>query len=146
MIDIRVPVIPPKRTSQNSSRLGQSRSGKAIVFKTDGVESDWLSILLPHRIPKPLDGPLILIVRLVWPFTGKHLNTAAKRALLAHGAHLPCDQKPDADNVIKGLQDTMSKLRFWADDKQIFDLRVQKLYGHDPSVTIRVETWDGELL
>ena len=144
MIEIHVPVIPPRRTAQGSLRIG--KGGK--MFKSaNGAESDWLSILMPHRIATPMTGPISMVVVLVWPFAKKHLATKAARALVSDPLDkLPHDQKPDADNTLKALCDTMTKLGFWTDDKQLYEVTVRKFYGHQGSVSIKARTWEGDVI
>lgn len=47
--------------------------------------------------------------------------------------------KPDLDNLLKGLQDYMTKLRFYVDDSQICWLEVKKFYSEKNSIEIEIE-------
>ena len=57
--------------------------------------------------------------------------------------HFECDvcatamAKPDVDNVAKIILDEMNNLA-WHDDKQVASLAVDKLYGEQPGVHVRI--------
>ena len=48
----------------------------------------------------------------------------------------------DIDNLAKNLLDCMTKLGFWKDDRQVFDLHIVKRYedGNGPRWWIKLET------
>ena len=52
---------------------------------------------------------------------------------------LPKTTKPDLDNLLKNLQDYMTKLRFYVDDSQICWLEVKKFYSEKNSIEIEIE-------
>ena len=47
--------------------------------------------------------------------------------------------KPDLDNLLKNLQDYMTKLGYYADDSQICWLEVKKFYSEKNSIEIEIE-------
>ncbi len=83
----------------------------------------------------PMDGPLALAIRAVylvpesWP---------KKRKAAANWKA----SKPDADNLAKIFKDAMSKIVF-ADDAQVADLHVQKVYGVRAEIIVTVLPLDG---
>lgn len=54
-------------------------------------------------------------------------------------------QKPDLDNSVKLLQDCMTSLGFWEDDRFIVSLIVEKFWTDIPGIFIQIEVVDDEL-
>ncbi|SCA90039.1 Phage Holliday junction resolvase [Streptococcus macedonicus] len=49
-------------------------------------------------------------------------------------------KKPDSDNLIKSLFDSISKSEIvWSDDNIVCDLRARKLYSPNPRIEIEIE-------
>ena len=49
-------------------------------------------------------------------------------------------KKPDLDNLIKSLFDSISKSEIvWSDDAIVCDLRARKLYSPNPRIEIEIE-------
>lgn len=49
-------------------------------------------------------------------------------------------KKPDLDNLIKSLFDSISKSEIvWSDDNIVCDLRAKKLYSPNPRIEIEIE-------
>ena len=55
------------------------------------------------------------------------------------------DTKPDLDNSVKLLQDCMTSLGFWEDDRFIVSLIVEKFWSDIPVIFIQIEVVDDEL-
>lgn len=47
--------------------------------------------------------------------------------------------KPDLDNSVKLLQDCMTKLGFWQDDRFVVSLITEKFWAQVPGIYIRIE-------
>ena len=47
--------------------------------------------------------------------------------------------RPDLDNLLKGLQDYMTKLGYYADDSQICWLEIKKFYSDKNIIEIEIE-------
>ena len=132
-IDLSVRCVPPSITAQQK-RVRVVR-GKPVFFhgaKMREEAATWAGLLQPHQPPAPLDGPLALSLRFVYP----HLKSAKKTDV--HRL-LPKITKPDAGNVAKHLEDVLTRLRFITDDARIADLRVQKFHGPEAEVGIRIQ-------
>ncbi len=69
-------------------------------------------------------------VELVYPFRKAERErlegTAAAEMLIPHF------ERPDADNLVKSLLDSMTRAGVWEDDGQVADLRVRKWRGMRP--------------
>ena len=104
-------------------------NGRSMAFKSSGQRANerTLDALLAPYVPKqPLDGPVALEFIASMPV----LRSASKRARAAmlSGFLLPT-KKPDLDNLAKQLQDAMTRLQFWRDDRQIVRLVCEKRYA-----------------
>jgi Holliday junction resolvase RusA-like endonuclease len=52
----------------------------------------------------------------------------------------PCTKKPDIDNVVKIILDSLNKLAY-KDDNQIAKLEIEKLYGEQAKVIVELENF-----
>jgi Holliday junction resolvase RusA-like endonuclease len=103
------------------------RNGRPVFYNRKGVENQELQRLLYKNAPKrpfPKGTPLILDVVFTYgnknpKFWGKHKPT-----------------RPDLDNLMKGLQDYMTKYRYFTDDNQIVVLCARKFYGNKNTIEI----------
>jgi len=129
---------PPTATAQQKGvYVRQGRARFYVKAKVRRAERTWFSRLYPYRraLAQPLDGPVLVSIRLVFPFTAD----TSKKTRLA-GRNIPHGRRPDIDNLVKALLDTMTKMRFWHDDGQIFALCVAKYRGAKVGTTIHVQT------
>ena len=126
-IEIFLPMIPPTATQQE----------KKINFKTKSVyQSDAsrdarakLRAHLAEYAPDiPLPGPIHMTVIWGFPSSEKHQNGDWHTG------------KPDLDNLQKALQDVMTDLSFYNDDRQICSLQVSKIYTYHPGISIVLTT------
>lgn len=46
--------------------------------------------------------------------------------------------KPDIDNLVKGIKDSLSKV-LWYDDSQVTELVARKLYSDNPRAEVTIE-------
>lgn len=133
MIDITLRCIPPSITAQQK-RVAVI-NGKPRFFHSREMQQEsatWAALLQPHQPTEPLDGPLSLSIRLVYP----HLKSTRKADI--HKL-LPKTSKPDAGNASKHIEDVLTKLRFITDDSRIARLTVEKLHGPEAYVGIRIQ-------
>lgn len=85
-----------------------------------------LTVLLStHRPRYPMEGPLELTVE--WRFASKSHKNGTWRYT-----------RPDIDNLMKSLQDCMTKLRYWNDDSQIVAEHISKYWSNDPGLYIKI--------
>lgn len=82
----------------------------------------------------PFTCPLDVTVRIYMPLLKSF--SGVKREAAIQGLIRPA-VKPDASNIAKAVEDALNKVAY-ADDGQIVDLRIRKLYGVDPRVEIDV--------
>ena len=131
---IDLPAGPPTYTAQQ--RRWTIRNGKPCTYpdsRAVKAKADMAALLKPWVPDTPIQGPVSLTVTLVWPYR------KADHAAAAEGTMIPKITRPDADNLLKLLQDTMTTLGYWGDDAQITDLHVCKFWGPRPGIGINIE-------
>jgi Holliday junction resolvase RusA-like endonuclease len=85
-----------------------------------------------HRPDKPLEGPLSLSILFV-------LNRPKRlQRKKDHDGLLPCDKKPDLDNCIKSVQDSLNDQGWWHDDAQVARIVTGKAYS-EKGMPARIE-------
>jgi Holliday junction resolvase RusA-like endonuclease len=125
--------IPPKTTSQQKGIM--MTGGKPMHFKKKAVrdtETTLAALLAEHRPEQPYGGPVSLSVHWIYPW-----RTSEPKKNRIGGIKF-CDTRPDCSNIIKTLEDVMTKLGFWNDDSQIASLHVQKYWGDKPGIGISI--------
>jgi Holliday junction resolvase RusA-like endonuclease len=104
--------------------------------KQEQAEDNLCALLQPYRPASPLEGPLTLRVIATLAVPG---SWSERKKADAFAGRIRPTVKPDLDNLVKHLQDCMSQVVFWCDDKQVVNLVAAKYYG-------RVPSWNIELL
>lgn len=116
------------------------RKGKVVHAADAATESYEATILTfarqamgAHGIHEPLDGPLWMQV------TSFHLPNKEQRKAMEkepHRAHY-CTAKPDADNILKVVADSLNGFAY-RDDASIADSRVVKQLGTTARVVVSI--------
>lgn len=127
----RMAGMPPRKTLQGGRGLAADPDapGGVRVF-TKGpqrMEAAWMRGEFARRLPKgwtPRTDPARVRVELVYP--------ARKRDKTEGEILIPHTARPDADNLVKSLLDALTRAGVWADDAQVWDLRVRKWRGARP--------------
>ena len=122
-----MPMIPPTATAQQK-KITQGKNGTPIVRDSDASKEARAKLLaaLPEPIQK-LAGPVRVATKWIWP-----LRKADKP-----GTYYKTT-KPDADNMVKLLLDSMTKRGYWTDDSQVASLTVEK-FRSDTQTGIYIE-------
>ena len=133
-----IPLIPtaPKR-ARFSTRGGFA---KAYKSKEQRNEEDWIAFYLKEHVPaEPIEVGVKLKVICYMPIPKS--TSKKKRAQMELGL-VPHIKTYDVDNLAKNLFDVMTKMRFWKDDRQVFDLHIVKRYdcGKGPMWCVELET------
>lgn len=126
--------IPGKPFGKQRPRA-TARSGFARVYTpaaTVSFERQVGSIAAP-LFPRPITGPVRLEIVAVFE-PAKSLSKAKRAAIL----HRPHTQKPDADNCAKAIKDGLNRIA-WADDSQVAELVVSKVWGLTASTQVWVK-------
>ena len=82
--------------------------------------------LAPHAPAKPLDGPVRLVVKWLFPAEGRRPDGSYRTT------------RPDTDNLEKALKDEMTRLGFWHDDAQVASEITEKFWADTPGIYIEV--------
>lgn len=86
-----------------------------------------------HVPAATLEGPLDVSIKFYFPRPAAHFRAekaAKKNGVLLHAwAPYFCTSKPDRDNCDKAVLDVLTEMKFWNDDAQVCDGRIEKLYG-----------------
>ena len=135
-IRFTIDCIPPKATAQQKqiTMIG----GKPRMYDPRNVKqakSDFLTLLGPYKPDRPIEGPVRLSI--VWTYPWRKSEPKKNRI---QGLK-PCDTRPDCSNLVKAFEDCLTRLGFWNDDSQVFDLRFQKYWGDKPGIDVRIEKY-----
>lgn len=99
--------------------------GRRVMFykKPEVVQAErWLwQDLLCYSPTEPYEGPLY--VRVMWLFD--------KKSLAKKNARTFRTERPDLDNMFKGLADVMSDMGFWKDDSQLVKIELTKAWSKE---------------
>ena len=128
--------IPPKKTHQSSLRIFTPKGSNHPIVARDKsgqqTQNELMLLLLPYKPEQTLTKALRMSVKWVYPYRSAEPKKNRTQ-------DIPCTTRPDCDNLIKGLCDCMTRLGFWADDSQVYDVRFTKLYGAQPRIEIDLE-------
>lgn len=132
--------VPTATAQQKGAFVGGD--GRVHFFTKKAVvdaENGWADILRPARevFGPPLAGPVALRIDLLFPYVG-----ATPKRVRAIGEWTPLDRRPDLDNLLKALLDTMTRLAFWLDDGQIYALEARKLRAPTPGLRLEIAVPD----
>ena len=86
---------------------------------------------------EPLDGRVAIKIIAYFEVTK---NTTKKDKKLIEEGLLSPTKKPDIDNIVKIILDALNKMAF-KDDNQITKLEVEKLYGAEKKIVVKVENY-----
>lgn len=86
---------------------------------------------------EPLDGRVAIKIIAYFEVTK---NTTKKDKKLIEEGLLSPTKKPDIDNIVKIILDALNKMAF-KDDNQITKLEVEKLYGPEEKIVVKVENY-----
>jgi Holliday junction resolvase RusA-like endonuclease len=111
---------PPRATAQQRRHLHDGRNflpqRARLAFAT------LQAVMEAHRPPKPLEGPLHVLLGWTWP--GKEIRHKTTR--------------PDLDNLAKLALDAATRAGYWHDDAQIAMLTLAKYLGPIPGLAMSV--------
>lgn len=119
-------ITPTAQQRPRHARVG----GHDVTYKSKGQKANECLLeacLFPYVPQKPFIGPVELSFCAIFPVPRswpKKRREAALRGKIWHTS------KPDTDNLAKQLKDAMTRMGFWADDRQVAVYgRVEKFYG-----------------
>lgn len=136
LLSFHLPITPSKATSQSAGKRIMVVKGKPMFFKdkrAQGAENDLTLLCSQYAPATPYDCALCLCVDFVFPW-----RKSEPKKRIALGI-VPHTSKPDCSNLIKMIEDVLTKLGFWRDDSQVADLRVTKSWGDRVGITVAIK-------
>lgn len=134
-MEIYIKCNPPKTTAQSTSRIFKTKDGRMFVGKNSkglSTRNELMMLLSQYTPETPYNEPLKVDVQWVYPY----LKTTRKRDL---GRDIPCTTRPDCDNLMKLLFDSMTRVGFWTDDSIVYDVHFVKKYHEKSGIYIKIE-------
>ncbi len=128
MTEFFMPMIPPTVTHQEHKVA--VKNGKPIFYDPPELKDARQKLtanLSKHILPVPYSCGVRLVVKWLFPITGKHKDGEYKTT------------KPDTDNLQKLLKDCMTDLRFWIDDALVASEVCEKFYANVTGIYVRIE-------
>ncbi|MBO7712651.1 MAG: RusA family crossover junction endodeoxyribonuclease [Methanobrevibacter sp.] len=138
MIEFVLHCEPPKHTAQGSSMILKSKkTGKYFIGKKSNskaiqTKEELLTMLMSHAPKKPLESAIALKIDIFYSW--RKSETKKNKAKLI----MPVITKPDLDNWVKQFNDCLTRLAFWRDDAQVFDLHIRKFYADVPRIEVKI--------
>lgn len=86
---------------------------------------------------EPLEGRIAVKIEAYFDIPK---STSKKDKKLIEEDILSPTKKPDIDNIVKIILDALNKMAF-KDDNQITKLEVEKLYGNEEKIVVKVENY-----
>ena len=115
------------RTTQRQKFVDE-RAKKYLEYKRH------IAWLTRQHIKTPTKNPILVEVTFYMPIPK---SWSQKKKDHSNGAiH---KSKPDIDNLIKGLFDSLNKVA-WADDNQVYEVHSKKVYSFNPGIGF--EIWE----
>jgi Holliday junction resolvase RusA-like endonuclease len=137
-ITIEIPIIP---VAQKRGRAGiiKGRDGRVFshVYKDKGQrvqEDNFRALLYEYKPDTLMQGPLSLWIEAYLPMPKSKPKKWQEEANLGW---IRPTTKPDVDNLAKHVKDCMQGI-FYADDKEIVSLIVEKFYSDNPKWWIKI--------
>ncbi|CUW38809.1 conserved protein of unknown function [Magnetospirillum sp. XM-1] len=128
--------VPGKARGKQRPRAVRTKAGVRVYTPEETINAEgWVRACWLDQIGRVwLTGPLRVEIDVVVA-PPKSLSKA--RLSLALANDLRPTTKPDADNVAKLALDALNGVA-WADDVQVVELEVRKLFGSEPEMVLRV--------
>lgn len=124
-IEFHIPGEPPKVTAQQKGV--NRRTGKYYKpAELRDAEAKYLAYANEARPAQPMEGPVKLTVIFVFQAGTLHIPGSPKTT------------KPDTDNMLKALKDSLTRAGYWKDDAQVWNETTAKIWGRDPRIVVIV--------
>jgi Holliday junction resolvase RusA-like endonuclease len=102
-----------------------------------GTAEDWKNAIaakaIQYRPKAPTTNPVKVSIHFWMPRPNSHYNKKGEVKPIAPFNHI---KKPDIDNCIKAVMDSLNGLGFWVDDSQVFSVEADKNYASYPGAVI----------
>lgn len=113
------------------------RNGHSYTPQATVSAENWIkACAVEQGVVRPLDGPLELSVTVERAVPA---SWSKKKRAAALAGEIGATGKPDLDNIIKLIGDSLNGIA-WGDDSQIVNLSVVRIYGE----RARAQIWVGQ--
>jgi Holliday junction resolvase RusA-like endonuclease len=126
-------------------RTTQKQKYVSDTYKRYAAYKEHIRLLLSSRIQqiepyKPISIDVTFYMPI--PKNGKTTqNKGGKRTQIKVVEGMAHVKKPDIDNLVKGLFDSLNGLA-WVDDAQVFEVSSRKLYSEYPGIELDIKFMD----
>jgi Holliday junction resolvase RusA-like endonuclease len=129
MIKLFIPIFPmgAVRTTQKQKFVDE-RAQRYFSYKHQ------IAMLVKQHIHRPSEFPILVDVTFYMPMPASWSGKKKER----HNGQIH-KSKPDIDNLIKGLFDSLNKIA-WKDDNLVYEVHSKKVYSFNPGIAF--EIWE----
>ncbi len=117
-------------TVTHQEKAVSCKNGKPVFYEPPELKAARAKLqghLAKHVPEKKYAGAIRVVAKWLFPITGKHKDGEYKTT------------KPDCSNLIKLLEDVMTDLGYWEDDRLVASLIIEKFYAEKPGIYICIE-------
>ena len=130
--------VPMKKIPRTTHQQKQVHvvHGKPVFYEPNDLKlarEKFMANFARYTPDEKITGKIRLMIKWCFDSNGKYPDGTFK------------DTKPDLDNSVKLLQDCMTSLGFWEDDRFIVSLIVEKFWSDIPGIFIQIYVVDDEL-
>jgi Holliday junction resolvase RusA-like endonuclease len=122
-------LIPGQPFAKQRPRFSRA-SGRAYTPAATVSFERVVQQLAAVRIPAPLEGPVSVTIYATFAPPASWSKRKVEVTL-----HRPHVQRPDLDNIGKAILDGLNRIA-WADDAQVADLHIRKVWGVTPQTVV----------
>lgn len=129
-------VIPgPPRGKQRARTVRNKYTGKSVTFTPEQTESyeDLIRFLWREKRVPAFQGAVGMTVEIYYPIP-KSWNKTKTAAAFTNQIRPTC--KPDGDNVVKVVMDSLNRGFAYKDDSSVAECIFRKWYSADPRVEV----------
>lgn len=129
--------IPGKPVGQGRPRFSRHRGYVQTYDPAKSRQYKAMATMCAQRVysGNPLETPLKITVKAYFGLYKSY--TKKRREACLSGQEVPT-KKPDIDNIVKGIMDSLNGV-IYHDDKQVIQLVAFKAYAEKPRVEVTVE-------
>ena len=112
------------------------RSGFSVTYKSEQKktnEQTLEALIAPYAPKEPFNNAVSINFTAYIPVPQ---SFSKKKKELARANKIFPTKKPDIDNLCKQLLDTLTRLNFWLDDKQVVEISAKKMYAEHGHWTV----------
>lgn len=131
-------IIPGEPKGKGRPRMS-TQTGRAYTPKDTVMYENLVKTCYMEQSNEYLEGE---ITASITAYYGIAKSTSKKKKALMLNGELRPTKKPDLDNVIKGVLDSINNIAY-KDDSQVVKVITEKFYSEKPRVELILETMEG---